>query len=77
MYAATNISSSLEKAYIQLENEIDLFQRNGSGWVLEHVDTLDLTLWELDPLRGSSYHQIPEWIQVKIAVVNVRNTEQD
>ena len=72
VYAETDISSSLIDVYKQLENAISVFQKNGSGWTLSQINSLDLSMWELDPLRGSSYHELPEWIIDKRAVVNVK-----
>ena len=39
--------------------------------------SLDVTLWEPCPLRGSSYHELPMWIKVKEAVINVMDIRQD
>ena len=77
VYTVTDIPTCLVSAYEQLISDIELFQRNGSGWVLPRVNSLDLTLWELDPLRGSSYHELPMWIKNKRAVINVNNIGQD
>ena len=61
----------------QLLNYIDIYERNGSGWVISRIEALDITLWQLDPLRASSYHRLPAWIINKHAVTNVRNTGND
>ena len=50
---------------------------NGSGWVFSHSRYLQLTLWQLDPLRGSAYIPLPRWIQTKRADVNVTDTGDD
>ena len=65
VYAVMDIPTCLLSAYEQLISDIKLFQRNESGWVLAHINWLDLTLWELDPLRGSSYHEFPMLIKDK------------
>ena len=36
VYAVKDIHICLVSAYKQLVNDIDLFQKNGSGWVLAH-----------------------------------------
>ena len=38
---------------------------------------LQLTLWQLDPLRGSAYIPLPRWIQTRRAVVNATGTGDD
>ena len=39
----TNIAECLTEVYIQLLNDIDIYERNGSGWVLNTLETLDLS----------------------------------
>ena len=36
-----------------------------------------LTLWHLDPLRASAFVPLPNWIQTRIDVVNIRGTGID
>ena len=47
------------------------------GWVFSHFQALQVTLWQLDPLRGSSYIPLPQWIETRRAVVNVAGTDDD
>ena len=61
----------------QLLNFIEVFELNGSGWIFTHFQDLQLTLWQLDPLRGSAYIPLPRWIQTNRAVVNVTVTGDD
>ena len=56
---------------------IEIFELNGSGWVFSHFKSLQLTLWQLDPLRGSAYIPLPLWIQTERAVINVTCTGDD
>ena len=77
IYSSDNIAKELKKAEKQIVNFIDAYERNGSGWVLSDILKLDLHLYRLNPLRGSSYHQLPKWIRDKKAVVNVRNNGND
>ena len=60
--------------YRQLLNFIEVFELNGSGWVFSHFQDLQLTLWQLDQLRGSTYIPLARWIQTRRAVVNVAGT---
>ena len=50
---------------------------NGSGWVFSHFQDIQLTLWQLDPLRGSAYIPLPRWIQIRRAVFYVAGTGDD
>ena len=61
----------------QLLNFLEVFELNGSMWVFSNFQSLQLTLWQLDPLRGSAFIPLPLWIQVRRAVVNVSGTDDD
>ena len=61
----------------QLLNFIEVFELSGSGWVFSNFQSLQLTIWQLDPLRGSAFIPLPRWIQVRRAVVNVAGTGDD
>ena len=41
------------------------------------LETLDLSLFELETLRASSYHRLPQWIINKKAVRNIKNQDQE
>ena len=77
VYMDTRIEEQLMNAYKQFLNEITVFEGNGSGWILSHIESLDANLWELDPLKASSYHRLPQWIINKRAVRNIKNTDQE
>ena len=64
-------------AYKQLLNEITVFEGNGSGWSLSHIEALDTSLWELDPLRANNYHRLPQCILNKKAVRNIQNDDEE
>ena len=51
------------------------YLKNGSGWVLESVVRLDITLYRLRPLRGSSYIKLPKVISKRRAVINMENKD--
>ena len=61
----------LHNANRELLNFIEVFERNGSGWVFSHFESLQLTLWQFNPLRGSTHVPLPRWIQTKRSVVNI------
>ena len=77
IYSDTDINNQLLNAYKQLLNDIDVFERNGSGWVLSHLVALDTSVWELDPLRASNHHRLPQWVINKRAVRNIQNTDNE
>ena len=61
----------------QLLNFIEVYEQNGSGWGFSIFVSLQLSLWHLDPLRASAFVPLPNWIQTRRAVVNIRGTGND
>ena len=61
----------------QLLNFIEVYEQNGSGWVFANFVSLQLSLWHLDPFRASAFVPLPNWIQTRRAVVNIRGTGND
>ena len=73
VYADTNIDEILGEVSRQLKNRIETYEGLGSGWVVSSLVALDTTVWQLDPLRASSYHPLSTWIRNTKCVVNVKN----
>ena len=61
----------------QLLNFREVYEQNGSGWVFSNFVSLQLSLWHLDPLRASAFVPLPNWIQTRRAVVNIKGTGND
>ena len=56
----------------RLLNFIEVYEQNVLGWVFSKFVSLQLSLWHLDPLRASAFVPLPNWIQTRRAVVNIR-----
>ncbi|XP_054713577.1 uncharacterized protein LOC129223038 [Uloborus diversus] len=54
---------------------MDDFQARGSGWVLSKINNLELRINKYNPLRGSSYIELPDKIKNKKAIINVKNED--
>ena len=67
----------LEDINRQLLNLVEIYKHNGSGWVFSHFDSLQLTLWYLDPLCASASVPLPQWIRDKKATTNIIGTGND
>ena len=72
---ANDLNTYYENVADRLINELDEFVARGSGWTLVSVDYLELRINKYNPLRGSSYIDLPREIKVKKAVVNVKNRD--
>ena len=57
------------------EKNQKLEDTDGSGWKLHSVINLKLHTVEYQPLRGSSYIELPRFIKLKNAVVNMKNED--
>ena len=69
-------SNLTNTVFNQLMNEIEQFQRNGSGWVINTINHIDIAIVSCDPLRASSYLPLPEEILLKNACVNIKNDDE-
>ena len=76
VYTDTDITELLQETSKQLQNRIESYEGLGSGWVVSSLVALDTTVWQLDPLRASSYHPLSTWIRNTKCVINVKNRDQ-
>ena len=59
--------------YHNLKHQIDSFEQNGSGGVVQNLVHLDLYVGQYDSLRASSYLEMPNKFQR--GYVNVKNKD--
>ena len=59
--------------YDNLIHQIDSFEQNGSGWVVQNLVYLDLYVGQYDSLRASSYLKMPNKFQK--GFINVENKD--
>ena len=60
----------------RIEEELPKVENaEGTGWKLHSVICLELHTVEYQPLRGSSYIELPRFIKLKNAVVNMKNED--
>ena len=72
---STDVKVLLKKIIRNIADKIYVYQQNGSGWYLKEVDQLEIHTVEFDPLRGSSYIPLPDWIMRKKAIVSIMNKD--
>ena len=75
IFKSTNIDDILNHAYENLVSSIENFQQRGSGWVLDKLLKLDLHILEFNPLDATSYIQLPDELQRKKAIINIKNKD--
>ena len=73
---ATDMASQIAAAYQQIFANAQKFEVEGSGWSLEEVEHVAVQTVAYQPLQGSSYIELPDFIKRKHAVVNVKNHDK-
>ena len=58
-----------------IEERIQNFNQRGSNWRFQRVLSLDIHFTDFQPLRGSSFLQLPKKIRDKKAVINMKNND--
>ena len=71
-----NINSSIDSAINELETEIEDFIQFKSGWVFHSNVTLHVNLFKYQPIKGSSYIELPTVIANKKACINIQNDDE-
>ena len=71
----SSAEAQLAEVYKNLFAQSQEFQAQGSGWSLDHGVHLRLSTTAYQPLRGSSYIDLPEKIKSSKAVLNIRNND--
>jgi hypothetical protein len=71
-----DIDKILRHLHTDLLSTIDEYEMQGSGWILDELLRLQLTLLSYEPLRASTYVPLPLALQAKKAIVNVKNDDQ-
>ena len=70
-----DIENAIEEAHRNIDAQMDKWTREGSGWVVTRVLCLYVNIAKYQPLTGSSYMELPKYLQTKKAIVNVRNND--
>ena len=73
---ATNLDELYEKWKSKILENISTFQNSGSGWVFKSVVSLEIHTVKYEPMRGSSYIPLPEYLAKKQALINLKNDDQ-
>ena len=56
--------------------KLEEFQKNGSGWYFKEIVSLEIHTVEYNPMNGSSYIPLPDWISKKRAIINIQNRDE-
>ena len=73
---STNVEKLIDKCVKKIIDDLEVFQKNGSGWYFKEVVQLEIHTVEFNPTKGSSYIPLPDWISNKKAIVNIQNKDE-
>ena len=73
---STDVKEILAKVILSILEKISIYQKNGSGWYFKEVVHLEIHTVNFNPMRGSAYIPLSDWIMRKKAIVNIRNTDE-
>lgn len=72
----TDIRSFYDENIVNaIDQKIDDVQLRGSGFALTEIIELNIQLSSFDPCSGSSYIPLPQYLQSKHAIINVKNND--
>ena len=72
---STNIEKLLKKGFGKILKDVEEFNLNSSNWVFKEVLRLEVHTVEYNPIKGSSYIDLPQWIKNKQAIINIKNRD--
>ena len=73
---STNVKKLIDKCVKKNIDDLEIFQKNGSGWYFKEVVQLEIHTVENGVMKGSSYIPLPDWISNKKAIVNIENKDE-
>ena len=65
--------SILEYIIEYIQNLIENFEENGSDWIVEDIDRLDVRIGIFNALTGGCHRPLPDELKNKKAIINIKN----
>ena len=73
-----SISESLQASKQQILNFVAQWVSEGSGWTIQSVDSHFINLVKYEPLKGSSYIQLPQELNNSVkGLINMKNEDNE
>ena len=64
-----------DEAMDKINEDFETYTGEGSGWILDQIESVDLHIARYKPIRGSSYIETPVCLVKKRAIVNIQNED--
>ena len=72
----TDLKVFLKEMIKEILGTLITYEKKGSGWYFKEVIRLEIHIVEYKPIRGGSYIPLPEFIQKKNAIINIKNEDE-
>ena len=66
-----------EEAIDTINGKLGDYMGESSGWMMDSIKAVNLNIARYNPIRGSSYIPTPQSLVKKMALVNVKNEDQN
>ena len=73
---STDVEKLIDKCVKKIIEDLEVFQKNGSGWYFNEVVQLEIHTVDFNPTEASSYLPLPDWITNKKAIINIQNKDE-
>ena len=73
----SNIPSSISQSQQKIQETLEKWTQNGSGWIVQRVEEMYINVAKYNPFRGGSYIPTPKYYSNKKAIINVQNKKDD
>ena len=67
--------TQVDEALTKIDQSIQNFQRDGSGWIIDTTESWQLYIYKYNPMYAKSYIPTPSKIIRSKAIVNIRNED--
>ena len=74
--SSSSVKNILFRVFQSIIENIKIYQQNGSGWYFKEIVHLEIHTADFNPMRGSSYIQLPDWIMRKKAILTIKNKDE-
>jgi hypothetical protein len=73
--APESVEVEVNRQMLEILEQIDQYERNGSGWIFDRIVHLRLSMCDFRPLRGACCVKIPPTLAKRKAIVNIQNKD--
>ena len=73
----TDLDELYKRMIKECLEKMEAFQKGGSGWHFASVESFDINVDPFNPMRAGSYFPLPYKLDIKKAIINVQNNDDE